>query len=111
VTSPALKRTGEMMISVDVKNTGKVLGDEVVQLYVQHLHSTVTRPERELKGFVRVTLQPGETRTVRIPVKASSLAYWDQINKGFIVEKDDVRLLVGSSSADIRQNTLLHVVD
>jgi beta-glucosidase len=111
LSSPSLKRTGEIMISVDIKNTGKVLGDEVLQLYVQHLPATVTRPERELKGFVRVTLQPGETRTVHIPLKASSLAWWDQISKGFIVEKDDVRLLIGSSSADIRQNTMLHVVD
>ena len=70
-----------MTVSVDVKNTGARDGDEVVQLYVAHVGSTVARPLQELKGFRRVTIRAGETRTVTIPLKASSLAYWD--GKGF----------------------------
>ncbi len=93
---------GEITVSVDVTNTGDRAGDEVVQLYVKHLHSTVERPKKELKGFRRITLQPGETQTVTLPLKAESLAYWDADLGGWQVEADRVRVLVGASSADIR---------
>ena len=59
---------------MDVTNTGTVAGDAVVQLYVKHLGSKVERPSEELKGFQRVALKPGETKTVEIPLKASGLA-------------------------------------
>jgi beta-glucosidase len=98
-----LSRNGDITVSIDVKNTGNRGGDEVVQLYVQHLQSKVERPERELKGFKRVTLAPGETKTVNIKLPASSLAYWDINKKAFIVEKKRIRLMVGSSSADIKE--------
>ncbi|HEY4149172.1 MAG TPA: glycoside hydrolase family 3 C-terminal domain-containing protein, partial [Chitinophagaceae bacterium] len=68
---------GGAWISVDVKNIGSRAGDEVVQLYVQHLHSLVQRPEKELKGFKRLTLAAGETKTVRILLPKFLLAYWD----------------------------------
>jgi beta-glucosidase len=111
VSSPTLKSNGEIIISVDIKNNGKVLGDEVVQLYAQHLHSIVSRPEKELKGFARITLKPGETCTVLIPLKATTLAYWNEIKKGFSVENDTVRLLIGDSSADIKLDTEVHVIN
>jgi beta-glucosidase len=93
---------GEITVSVDVTNTGARAGDEVVQLYVKHLHSTVARPKKELKGFKRITLQPGETQIVTLPLKADALAYWDTDLGGWQVEADRVRVLVGASSADIR---------
>ncbi|MBN1934191.1 MAG: fibronectin type III-like domain-contianing protein, partial [Anaerolineae bacterium] len=93
---------GEVTVSVDVTNTGDRLGDEVVQLYVRHLRSAVERPKKELKGFKRITLQPGETQTVQIPLKAESLAYWEADLGGWHVEADQVRVMVGASSADIR---------
>lgn len=111
VSEQTLKSTGEITISLIVKNTGKVLGDEVIQLYVQHMHSNVPRPEKELKGFIRITLQPGASRTVHIPLKASSLAYWDEIKKGFSIEKDSIRILIGSSSEDIKQDTEVQVIN
>ena len=95
-------KNGEITVSINVKNTGARTGDEVVQLYVKHLKSKVERPQEELKGFKRITLNPGETQTVAINLPASSLAYWDVAKKGFVVEKGAVRLMVGSSSADIR---------
>jgi beta-glucosidase len=87
---------------VDVTNTGKRQGDEVVQLYVKHLNSSVDRPIKELKGFRRVTLAPGQTRTVTLPLKAETLAYWDIARQRWEVEADKVKLMVGSSSADVK---------
>ena len=89
-------------MSVDVTNSGKVAGDAVPQLYVQHLGSKVERPALQLAGFSRVRLAVGETKTVRIPLKASQLAYWDTGRKAFVVEQEPVRLVVGASAADIR---------
>jgi beta-glucosidase len=99
---PALARDGQLEVSVDVANTGKVAGDAVPQLYVQHLGSKVTRPALQLAGFSRIHLEPGETKTVRIPLKATQLAYWDTARKAFVVEQEPIRLVIGASSADVR---------
>ena len=99
---PALAPDGQLLVSVDVTNTGKLAGDAVPQLYVQHLDSKVERPKLKLVGFDRVRLEPGETTTVPIPLKASQVAYWDSDRKTFTVEKGSVRVMVGASSADIR---------
>jgi beta-glucosidase len=96
VGSGRLARDGEVTVSVDVKNTGGRDGDEVVQMYVAHIGSAVARPRQELKGFSRVRVRAGETRTVTLPLKASSLAYWS--GKGFTVESDSVEIRVGGSS-------------
>ena len=101
-SSPQLAADGTVTVSLDVTNTGSMAGDAVVQLYVKHLASKVTRPQQELKGFKRLTLNPGETKTVEIPLKASTLAWWDQTLPGFRVEAEPVRLMVGNSSADIQ---------
>jgi len=108
-SSDKLDKNGEITISVDVKNTGNRAGDEVVQLYVKHLKSKVERPQEELKGFKRITLNPGETRTVDIKLPASLLAYWDVTKKGFVVEKEPVQVMIGASSADIRQQKEIEV--
>ncbi|MGN6622233.1 MAG: glycoside hydrolase family 3 C-terminal domain-containing protein, partial [Sphingomonas sp.] len=97
-----LSRDGGMIVSVDVTNSGKAAGDAVPQLYVQHLGSRVARPSLELEGFARVHLDPGQTKTVRIPLKASQLAYWDAGQHAMVVEPGRVRLMIGASSADIK---------
>ena len=97
-----LKADGEITVSVDVTNTGARDGDEVVQLYVRHLGSKVERPLRELKGFGRVNIPRGQTRTVSVPLKAESLAYWNEGQNKFVVEPEPVEILAGASSADIR---------
>jgi beta-glucosidase len=104
-----LGKNGEINVSIDVKNTGSRAGDEVVQLYVKHLKSKVERPQEELKGFKRITLNPGETQTVAIKLPASALAYWDVAKKSFVVEKEPVQLMVGSSSVDIREEKVVEV--
>jgi len=101
-SSGRLKAGREITVSVDVTNTGARDGDEVVEFYVRHLGSKVERPLRELKGFGRVNIPRGQTRTVSVPLKAESLAYWDEAGNRFVVEPEPVEILAGASSADIR---------
>ena len=108
-SSAELASDGSMTVSVDVTNTGSRAGDEVVQLYVKHLKSKVERPIEELKGFQRVTLKPNETKTVQISLKASTLAFWDEKQGRFKVEAEPVKLMIGSSSKDIRLTTTVTV--
>ena len=96
VSSEHLAKNGTVTVSVDVKNTGARTGDEVVQLYASHVGSKVARPQQELKGFRRVMIRAGETKTITLPLKASLLAYWD--GTAMTVEKDSVELRVGGSS-------------
>jgi beta-glucosidase len=108
-SSARMAKDGTMTVSVDVANTGSRMGDEVVQLYVKHLRSRVARPREELKGFRRITLQAGGTKTVDIPLKASDLAYWDESLSGFKVEAEPVEVIIGSSSTDIKARTTVQV--
>jgi beta-glucosidase len=108
-SEPKLKKDGKILVSVSVTNTGSREGDEVVQLYVKHLNSKVSRPNQELKGFQRVTLKPNETKLVSIPLDAGSLAYWDVKAHKFVVEKEKIQVMIGSSSADIKQQQVISV--
>jgi len=108
-SADSLYKDGAITVSIDVQNTGKVAGEEVVQLYVKHLQSKVERPVKELRGFRRVAIRPGETRTVELPLPAKSLAYWDASRKAFIVEPDTVEISVGGSSADEKLKTRVTV--
>jgi len=118
-SSPRLAKDGTVTVSVDVTNTGSRTGDAVVQMYVKHLGSEVggsevggsevERPQEELEGFKRVMVQPNETKTVEIPLKASSLAWWDEKLPGFRVEAEPVRVMIGNSSSDIQASTTVRV--
>ena len=99
-----------LTVRVDVTNTGKRAGDEVVQLYVRHLGSSVARPREDLRGYKRITLRPRETRTVEFSVPASSLAYWNPDTHRWVVEQEPVELAVAASSADIRLRRTIRVV-
>jgi beta-glucosidase len=101
VSAATLGAGGTVMVSVEVKNTGSRAGDEVVQMYVSHEGSSVARPVEELEGFARVSLRPGEVKTVTLPLAAKALAYWDETTKAFVVEKDRVVVKVGGSSDDL----------
>jgi beta-glucosidase len=96
-------------VRVDVTNTGKTAGDEVVEVYAQHMGSKVDRPKEDLRGFRRVSLAPGQTKTVSIPVSIASLAYWNTDEHKWIVESEPVKLRVGASSADIRAERTITV--
>ena len=108
-SAASLGAKGSIDVSVDVKNTGTRAGDEVVQLYVKHIGSAVDRPNKELRGFKRVPLEAGETKTVTIPLPASRLAFWDPTGKAWVVENDKVQLMVGGSSADVKLNQTINV--
>ncbi len=108
-STPTLAADGTMTVSVDVTNTGDRAGDEVVQLYVSWPNPEVVRPREELEGFQRVTVDPGQTKTVTIPLKASQLAFWDVGTHAFRVLAEPVRLMIGDSSADIALKTTVQV--
>ena len=108
-SAASLNAKGSIDVSVDVKNTGARAGDEVVQLYVKHIGSAVDRPGKELRGFKRVPLRAGETKTVTLTLPASRLAYWDVAGKKWVVENDKVQLMVGSSSADSKLDKTIDV--
>jgi beta-glucosidase len=85
-----------------VTNTGKVAGKEIVQVYVHDHKSSLVRPPKELKGFAKIELQPGETRTVSVALDARAFAFFHPAYRRWITEDGDFDILIGASSADIR---------
>ena len=102
VSRDTLRGDDSLTVAVDVTNTGARGGDEVVQLYVRYPHSAVPRPRRDLRGFRRVTLGPGESRTITFPLTASAFRYWDADAHRWAVENGPVVVEIGASSGDIR---------
>ena len=98
-----------MTASVEVQNTSDRTGDEVVQLYTRQIKPSVVRPRKELRGFQRVTLQPGEKKTVTISVPGWKLAFYDVNRHAFVVEPGAYEVQVGASSADIRAGANIQV--
>ena len=96
---------GKSSVSVEVTNTGDYAADEIVQLYIRDTVSSVTRPVKELKGFERVTLEPGETQTVTLPITNRALAFYD-INMDLLVEPGTFEIMVGNSSVNTKSVTL-----
>lgn len=110
-TSNNIVKNGSVVkVNVDVMNSGKRTGDEVVQLYIRHLNSSVTRPQKELKAFQRITLKPGEKKMVSLELKANDLKYWDIDKKKFVFETDKVELMLGSSSTNIKFYRIMDTV-
>jgi beta-glucosidase len=93
---------GIIKVKIDVRNTGKLFGDEVVQLYVSDEKSSVLRPVKQLVGFDRISLHPNQVKTVEFDIPAKDLAFWDTNKKAFVVEPGIFSVMVGSSSQDIR---------
>ncbi len=91
-----------LTVSVDVTNTGAVAGKEVVQVYVHDQVARLVRPYKELKGFAKVELQPGETKTVTIPLNFRAFAYYDPAHGQWVTENGDFDILIGASAEDIR---------
>lgn len=95
------------VVSVDIQNTGNRPGHEVVQLYIHDEYSSVVRPVKELKRFQRIPLKPGEKRTVTFKLEKDAFAFYDEKTEEWIVEPGDFKIMVGSSSADIRVSKML----
>jgi beta-glucosidase len=96
-------------ISFEVKNTGERAGDEVAQLYIAHRGSSVERPLEELKGFQRISLQPGQSQTLTLPLSAKSLMYWNESAHAFTLEHDTVEVRVGTSSETLPLRATIQV--
>jgi beta-glucosidase len=109
VSAPKVAADGSVKVTVKVRNTGQRAGDEVVQLYVQHLGSSVARPLLELKGFKRVHIAAGAEQLVSLDLKPRDLAFWDAASHSWRVEKEQIRLLAGGSSDKLPVQTTLEV--
>jgi beta-glucosidase len=102
LSAPRIRPDGRLNVSVDIENTGRRAGDEVVQLYIRHTAASVTRPVRELKGFQRVTLKPGEKRTIEFTLAPEQLGFYNRELR-FVVEPGEFKVMLGTSSADERE--------
>jgi beta-glucosidase len=99
VSAPRIRPDGRLTVSVEVENVGARTGDEVVQLYIRDVAASVTRPVRELKGFQRVTLQPGTKRRLEFNLGPEQLGFYNR-EMHFVVEPGEFKVMVGNSSAD-----------
>jgi beta-glucosidase len=104
-TPGSIGPAGKTRVSVDVTNTGKVAGEEVVQLYIRDEVSSVTRPIKELRGFQRIALQPGETKTVEFTLGPAELSFFDREMRR-VVEPGTFKIMVGGNSVDLTQTSL-----
>lgn len=99
-----IKKDESLKVSVDVKNTGKYEGEEVVQLYIRDLVGSVTRPVKELKDFIKINLKPGETKKVEFTITPDKLKFYD-INMNYVVEPGDFKVFVGTNSVDLLESS------
>ena len=102
-SSAQVKGNGTMQVLVDVKNSGQMAGDEIVQLYVRNRDSKVTQPKKQLQGFERVSLKPGETKTVHFTMPVEQLSYWDTDKHQYVINAGTFEVTVGGASDDARQ--------
>jgi len=105
LSAATIRPDGSVKVSVEVRNTGAVAGDEVVQLYVRDVVSSVTRPVKELKGFRRVTLAPGASTNVSFDLDREAFALWDS-NMKRVVEPGEFTIYAGPNSVDLKSATL-----
>jgi beta-glucosidase len=96
-------------VAVDVTNVGERRGSEVVQVYVRHPGASRDRPDKELREFAKLQLEPGQTRSVSFDLPPCAFAHWDPHRKAWLAEPGEREILVGSSSRDLRQSARVHV--
>ncbi len=108
IDKPSFLPGDSISVSVDIKNTGKFGGDEVVQLYLRQKSATVKLPQKQLKAFKRISLKIGETQTVSFMLCRKDLAYWNEKNE-FVLEPGEFNIQLGASSEDIRQQITFRV--
>jgi beta-glucosidase len=110
LSSQRISPAGSVEVSFDVENTGARFGEEVVQLYIQDVQSSVSTPIKELKGFAKVGLEPGQTKTLKLVLTPEHLALYDRwLDR--VVEPGEFNVYVGSSSEDIRLQARIFVTE
>lgn len=103
LSAPTLQRNGKITASVDVTNTGSRDGATVIQMYLQDITASISRPVKQLRGFEKVTLKPGETRTVSFPIDEDALRFWNQQMK-YVAEPGKFNVFIGVDSARVNQS-------
>ncbi|MCX7984819.1 MAG: glycoside hydrolase family 3 C-terminal domain-containing protein [Bacteroidetes bacterium] len=111
VSQEKIKQGETLIVSCKLKNIGMVNGKEIVQVYIRDVQSSVPRPPKELKGFVKVALNAGEQVRIEIPLKTESFAFWSPQERKWVVEPGEFELLIGTSSRDIRLKKTIVVED
>ena len=109
LSDTAITDRGELTVTATIKNVGEVAGKEVVQLYVSDPESSLQRPVKELKGFTKVSLGPGESKTVTFTLEARDFAYYDPRQQDWIAESGEFAILLAASSRDIRLSQTIDV--
>jgi beta-glucosidase len=105
LSAPRIPANGKLTVTVDVENVGKRAGDEVVQLYIRDVAASMSRPVKELKGFERATLGPGQKKRVEFALDASHLGFYNRSMR-FVVEPGEFKVMVGPNSQDLIESTL-----
>jgi beta-glucosidase len=111
ISERSISEKGEIDISFVVKNTGPVAGKEIVQLYIRDLESRLPRPDKELKAFKKIALQPGESKTVMFTLDSQALTYYDPSIPGWVAEPGEFELLIGASSRDIKISNSFSLIE
>jgi len=109
VDKTSIEDTDTVTLSIEVKNTGSVAGSEIVQLYIAHKNPTIFKASHELKGFEKVSLSPGETKTVSFSLDKRAFAYYNVKIADWHVETGEYELCIGASSRDIRGRITINV--
>ncbi len=111
LSTNTIPKDGMITISADIKNIGDVKGEEIVQMYVGYNESEVDRPVRDLKGFCKVSLEPGEIKTINMDLNAKDLVYYNVESKTWKTEEIEYSVLIGASSRDILLSDTFSVVN
>jgi beta-glucosidase len=111
LSADAIGPGDQLTVSVDVTNAGDRAGQEVVQLYVHDAEARLARPEKEMKGFAKIALDPGETATVTLTLDRRALAYWDDAKQAWVAEAGEFAALVGGSSRDIQAQATFRLTE
>ncbi len=107
VDTKTFKKGEKLNVTFDVKNAGSSSGKEIAQLYIKDVESSVHRPEKELKGFTKISLEPGETKTIKMKLSGNDFSFWDVKKKEWKIEPGNFVIMVGSSSNDIRSSIII----
>ena len=110
LSAKKMEAEGTLTLTVPVKNTGSVAGKEIVQLYVGDEKCSVLRPQKELKHFDKILLQPGEEKTVSFTITPEDLKFYDDKAGQWIAEPGKFKLYVGASSTDIRGTVMFELL-
>jgi len=108
LSSSKIKEGEDVTVSLEVTNTGEIVGAEIVQLYIHDKYASIVRPIKELKGFKKVFLKPGESKTITFTIEPKDLSFWN-IDMDFVVESGEFEIMIGSSSEDIKLRSILTV--